>query len=245
MNDITESILKTYKPRLMLVLYTSGEQKNSYGNALDQQYIESHVIGENGEVYEGKPLMQETLDGIVDVFFDDRQNRSEIKGFIPGNILSYELLPGGKYSMIWYRPEERRQLYFAENLHLPSGKAWVPPMLYKASSRGLYVYALKSSDRPKETDKLFKAPFYNIYNDGQVCLGSARIAKPKVRTYANVIKYWEDLFWLSEFSSLHGNENPTKSNINTLWKGMIGKPKKWSDMNELIPHKKKSLKDLL
>lgn len=241
MNDLTDALIREYKPKLAIIAYTPGEDG---GNWTDT-YLESHVIDSSGKLLEGKPLKQETLDGIVDVFFDERQNRSAITGLLPDNLLKYEPLPGGNIEMIWYRPEEKRNLFFSEQLHIPSGEAWVPALIYHAERKSLNIYALNSNDRPKENTQLYHAPFHNINSDGNVCLGSAKVKKEKRNTYQSLMKYWEDMFWLSEFTHLAGHENITKTNVNTLWKKLIGKETKWSSIDELKPIKKTTLKDLL
>ena len=43
--------------------------------------------------------------------------------------------------------------------------------------------------------------------------GSANIDLPKNLTYESLLQYWEKKFWLTEFSHLGGNGNPTRSNL--------------------------------
>ncbi|HET6255829.1 MAG TPA: hypothetical protein VFE32_17260 [Puia sp.] len=240
MNQLTERLTKTFQPRLAIIAYTS--MMDDWGDA----YLESHEIDDQGALLEAKPLKQETIQGMIDVFFDDRQNRIAISGLLPPNILFYEGLPGGHYAMIWHRPAERRRLFFEKSLHIANGEAFVPPMLYKASRRELAVYALPDDRRPDEKTALLRAPFHNVGEEGDVCLGSAMVPKPKERTYAALMKYWEDLFWLSEFSHLQGSKSPTRTNINLLWPKLIkNKRLTWAELDELQPIGKKTVKDIL
>lgn len=234
MNERTEALRKKYKPVLAVTVY-----KGEGGFSNDKSYyLESHVINDRGQLLEGKPLKQQTLSEIVDVFFDERQNQVKITGLIPYNLLLFEIAHGGKYEMIWYRPEEQRQLFFSESLHIPSGVAWVPALLYRVQSNSLDVFALADNSRPEPVTKLFHAPFHNV-NGGDVCLGSASVKKPDQKTFHTIMKYWEDMFWLSEFSHLAAANNPTRSNLTLLWKQLIGKQKKWGDFKpaELKPMK--------
>jgi len=239
MNQLTETLLKSYPAQLVIVAYGSdGSMKDAY--------LESHQVDEQGRILEGKPLKHETIAAIVDVFFDDRQNQVDFSGMLPANLLLFDRQPGGKYKMIWHRPAERRQLYFASALHLESGEAWVPSLLYSTDGKSLSVFALPGDARPAEATKLYRAPFHNISADGGVCLGSANVKKPPAKTYENMMKYWEDMFWLSEFSHLNGSTNPTKTNINLLWPKLI-KDKKltWDKLKELKEVKGYRLKKLL
>lgn len=231
MNKITDKILNNYTPKMALVVYASDVNWND-------AYLESHAINEKGQLLEGKPLLQETIQGIVDVFFDDRISRTAMSGLLPANLLAFEVMPGGKYRMAWHRPAERRVLHFTPNLKIASGEAWVPAMLYVTDSRGLDVFALASNDRPEETTPLLQAPYHNVYDGGSVCLGSAKVKKPTTQTYASIMKYWEDMFWLSEFNHLLG-ESPVKTNINVLWPRLINDPTlTWEQLDELIPANK-------
>jgi PRTRC genetic system protein B len=236
MNERTEALLKKYKPVVAIMVY-SGD-RNDY-------YLESHDINDKGQILEGKPLKQETLDGIVDTFFDERQNRVQMGGLIPENVLRFSVLPGGKYVMSWFRPAEQRQLFFNEKLHIPSGQAWVPAMVYTVSGNDLFVFALRESVRPAETTKLYQAPFHNVSSSGKVCLGNAKVKKPEKNTYSNIMKYWEDLFWLSEFTHLAGGSNPTKSNLNIIWKRMVEENFTAFPVKELVVYDKHTLNDLL
>jgi len=236
MNERTEALLKKYKPVIALMVYNGD--RNDY-------YLESHEINDKGQVLEGKPLKQETLDGIVDTFFDERQNRVQIGGLIPDNLLRFEVLPGGKYNMSWYRPAEQRHLYFKEGLHIPSGQAWVPAMVYCVNGNTLFVYALRESVRPTDSTKLYQAPFHNVSSSGSVCLGNAKVKKPEKNTYINIMKYWEDLFWLSEFTHLAGASNPTMSNLNIIWNRMVTEQISEFPVKELVAYDKHTLNDLL
>lgn len=238
MNDRTINMMREFVPQLAIMVYESGDRN---------YYLESHNIDKKGQILEGKPLQQDTIQEIVDVFFDEQQNRSKIEGLIPENLLCYSPLPGGNYKMIWYRPAEVRFLHFSEALHLKSGKAWVPALLYVVNRKAFNVYALPGDERPSETTKLLRAPFHNVSDSGSVCLGTAQVKKPTDKTFSSTMKYWEDLFWLSEFSHLNGAGNPTKTNVNMLWKNLVeGKAKvKWSELDELRQLKNTTLKTIL
>jgi PRTRC genetic system protein B len=233
MNQLTDTLLKSHPARLLIVAYAADDNFNDV-------YLESHTVDEKGRVLEGKPLRQETIQGLVDVLFDERKNMTEVAGILPGNLLQFELLPGGHYKMVWFRAAERRVLHFSQELHLKSGEAWVPPMVYVVSRESLDVFALQADIRPTDATKLMRAPFHNVDMQGSVCLGSAKAKKPAAKTYENLMKYWEDMFWLSEFSHLQDSSSPTTTNINILWPRLI-KDKKltWADKSM-----KKELKEI-
>lgn len=237
MNNRTQLLLSTFKPKLAVMVYK--DDRNDY-------YLESHTVDEQGNIMEGKPLLQETLNDIVDVFFDEKKNMTQVKGMVPENLLEFDLLPGGNYRMIWYRPAEIKFMHFDPQLKIKSAQSWVPAMVYCVERNDLSIYALKTNTRPKEITKIFRAPFHNTSNDGSVCLGDARVKKPTEKTYLSLMKYWEDLFWLSEFTHLNGADNHSKTEVNALWRKLVAsKTKLKFDTNELMPYKNKTIKTLL
>lgn len=231
MNQRTKILSDQYVPVKAMMIYESKIMDES------SYYIESHPIDDAGRVLAGKPLQQENLDAIVDVFFDERKNQAEVKGMIPENLLSFSVLPGGNYRMVWYRPEEIRVLHHAIQLKLATDKCWVPATIYKADRNQLDVFALKSDKRPTEKTQIYKPPFFNVSDTGDVCLGSAKVKKPTEKTYSNLMKYWEDLFWLSEFTHENGTQKIKSKDLAAVWKKlMTSKTKmKWSSIDELLP----------
>jgi len=242
MNARTNMLMKDYKPQVAIMVYYSGE--------VNDYYLESHNVNDNGEILEGKPLLQETIDGMVNVFFDDKRHRSDVQGIFPQNLLNFSLHSDGSYKMAWYNPAKVRVLHFAPSLKLPTEQVWVPATLYKVDNKSLYVYSIIGEERPTEATSIYKPPFHNISDNGSVCLGNAQVAKPKENTYENLMKYWEDLFWLSEFTHINGG-NKTKSNMGDLWKQIIASKLSMKFPNdELLPMIKigviqKQLKDIL
>lgn len=212
MNERTEILMTTFKPELSIMVYRSEE---------DKYYLESHSINKSGAVLEGKPLRQETINEIVEMFFSDRKETTNIGGPVPENLMLFTQLPGGDYKMIWWRLPEQRTLHFAAPLRIGTGRAWVPGIIYMVEKQKLSVYAFKGLTKPSEITPLYRPPFHNVSEKGAVCLGNATVKKPLVRSFANTMKYWEDLFWLSEFSHLNGATNPTKSDLGKLWKRLI------------------------
>ncbi|MFL5810053.1 MAG: hypothetical protein ACJ749_11070 [Flavisolibacter sp.] len=223
----TELLLSQFKPEVAIVVYKSTTE--------EQYYLESHEFNSTGGLMEGKPLKEETISGMVDVFFDEKRNKIKVNGYIPENVISFETLPGGQYHFVWYRPAEIRVMHFAPHLKIPTGKTWVPATLYIVSRGDLIVYALKKNSRPDLKTPLFRAPFHNVSDSGHVCLGSAKVKRPTTNTYESLMKYWEDLFWLSEFTHLNGAKNPAKSDLGKVYQRLMkSKTKlKWSDIDEL------------
>jgi PRTRC genetic system protein B len=229
--DLTQSITESYQPEMALVVYKSSSQSN--------YYLEAHGIDTAGRLHAGRPLRPETISDMVSVFYSERRDRIHVSGIYPENLLHFEALQGGKYRMLWYRPQELRTMFFTKEHKLPSTKMWMPAMIYQVDGKSFNVFAFKGNSRPVEATLLCRAPLMNVNDYGDVCLGDAKVPKPAINTYQSLIQYWEDLLWRSIFSHVNG-DNPTKSDLTEVYKRLNKGFKsglKWSDIDELIETK--------
>lgn len=230
----------TLKPTKALIIY---EGKKTYNQ---EYYIESREIKSVGGKYHMTspiPLSENTLKDIAKSYM--QKNSAEIHhGFISEHIL-YGKSDPGKLVMIWYRPSAKRVLNFSAGLKIKGkSEVTVPATIYVLLNSKLYIYALGSDKRPDAETKIFNAPYFNIYEDGNVCLGSAQIGKHKADTYEGEAERFERAFYLAEQN--HGqNKDQSKTDPEKLWTSLI-KNKKPFPITELIPHKKyKTVKHLL
>ena len=179
-------------------------------------YVEHRPI-RNGAMCAGSPLGVEVLSKMmkaVDKFAKCSTSMVALHGVIPENLL-YASSNIDSYKLVWYRKPEKRMMYFTELLGIPNGEMSVPGLVYVTDGRSLRVFAFKGS-KPKRI--LYHAPFFNVSDS--VCLGSAKMQKPKEQTYQNWMQYWEDMFWKSEFAHILG-ENPIKGNLSFVTKMCI------------------------
>ena len=173
---------------------------------------------------------------------DEEKNTAFLKpnGILPTNIL--HISPSEKGTVLWYTKAQQRQLYFVDSLGIPNGMAQVPPMLWLASKSSLTVFALANNRRPTEKTPLHYAPFFNIYEKGNVCMGTVSIDIKNSASVEEFIQAWEHYFFNSYFShSLC--ENLTKKNIVNLWKDLISTDKPFP--KEVLKKNNKTLKNLL
>jgi PRTRC genetic system protein B len=146
------------------------------------------------------------------------------KGLLPEQLLYYRT---GKSGMaIWFTPSQKVKLLFKESLNIPSGEAWVPALVWKATADTLWLYAIKGKSRPVLTTKLFHAPFFNLHENGAVCMGTVNVEIDNSCDVASFISKWQAYFWNSYFSHLIGADVRVKTNIVQLWKEQVttGKP---------------------
>lgn len=237
-NDITQDFGTLYHPKSALVFY---ETKGSNTDV----YVEHFDMDKNGNPINAHPLTVKEADVLAKALNTEQEkNKAFLKsnGIFPTNIL--HINPNAdKGSVIWYTKTQQRQMYFVNSLQIPNGIASIPPMLWIASKNGLSVFALSSDRRPTEKTKLYHTPYFNIYEDGKVCMGTVSIDIKKTASVEEFTQAWEHYFFNSYFSHLLGNHNPIKGNCVNLWKDLVNTNKPFP--KEVLKPNNKTLKNLL
>ena len=230
MNKLTEKIKSLLKPSAALIAY-KGEHiiNNAY-------FLELREIDNNGVMGEAIPVTYDFMNDITANYLEG--HNSVPAGRIPDNLLFADTRKGQE-KFVWSNPSRKRMMFFVAGLGLENAEYNVPGIVYVAKEEVLSVYAYKDKVLSDETE-LFAGPFFNTSKDS-VCTGSAKLQKPSNPTYAELLEYWEKIFWLTEFSHLGREGNPTKHNLVLVTKAAKDKP---FDLNELKSIKK-TLKSIL
>lgn len=161
-------------------------------------YVEHRRI-KNGKFCAASPLSVTTLGNLLQTIemHSDKTKKLVLQyGRIPDGLL-YVNCRVGNYKMVWYRKPEKRMLLFTKGSGVPSGEMLIPGLVYCTDGQSLSVFAFKGR---KPSNILYRAPFFNVYRSGNVCLGDAQISIPTDNSYKSWMNYWEDMFWKSEFA---------------------------------------------
>ena len=233
-NQLTKEITDMLVPHAALIAY-STEEKTHAGDR--RYFLELREIDSQGNMTEGKPVTVEFMNELVRNYSETHSGTPH--GRLPSNLLYADIRKGSE-RYVWYNPPGKRMMYFVSGLGIENSEYNLPGIIYEARGTRLDVYAYKE-ERPGIETALYAAPLFNV-TGSSVCLGSARIEKPRELTYANLLEYWERKFWLTEFSHLGSHGNPTKSNLVLVTKAARDKP---FDLKELKPLKNLKLKDIL
>ncbi|HSH66419.1 MAG TPA: PRTRC system protein B [Bacteroidia bacterium] len=235
--DITENFETLYFPTSALVFYESRA-------AEAYMYVEHFDMDKNGNPINAHPLTVKEANLLAkSLQTDEEKNKSFLKpkGILPINIL--HINPGEKGTVLWYTKAQQRQLYFVNDLGIPNGKAQVPAMLWFADKNSLSVFALKSEKRPSEKTALYHAPFFNVYDSGNVCMGTVDVNIKKSTSVEEFIQAWESYFFNSYFSHLVNEHNPIKGNCINVWKDLINADKAFP--KEVLIKTDKTIQNLL
>jgi PRTRC genetic system protein B len=220
-------------PKVALIAY---EQKNS------NYYLESRRIkkGVSGfEMLEGTPLTKKAIAEILDKIDPIKLERIYCDGFLPENLLAYnndDAVP----TIIWYIKSGWHNLSFIKKLNINDGLMHLPTLIFKLKMDNLSVYAIKTK-KPKLNSKLYHAPMHNIYSNGNVCMGNAKIFSSN--EVSEMMKNWEKAFFQSKFSHLQTQGSPIKGNLNTFIKDQIDNNKIFD--NNVLKLFGKKLEDLI
>jgi len=212
MKELTGTFGNLYEPVKALIIHRkTGESHQS------DYYIESYDMDDKGCPINGHPLSVRESNNLAKALQAGEKKAQGFltpKGLMPANVL--HLNSGADGHVIWHTPPQAVKLLFTENLDIPSKAANIPALVWKAGKASLQVFAVADTVLLEST-RLYYAPFFNLYNDGRVCMGNVRIRIPNDCCLEQFIELWQDYFFNSYFSHLIGGHEPVKGNIVQLW----------------------------
>ncbi len=217
-------------PTQVITIY-NDRQKSVY-------YLEHrHVKSQGGKLtlQAPVPMGEDVFRNIAATFMKTKAAVLRFDGLIPEHIL-YGYNELGKTVVIWYRPAAKRTLNFSKSVisDFTEATVAVPATLYININDGLYIFALMDDKRPTLSTKLYAAPFFNIYHDGRVCLGSARVGK-RTSTFEGEAERFERALYLAEQNGGQSSTN-CKTPLNKLWPAVLKSKKAFPSKAELQQH---------
>jgi PRTRC genetic system protein B len=223
MNDLTPNFGTLYFPVKAFIFYKKQNKDYSYSQT---PYVESYDMDRTGKPINAHPLTVKESEAFAKMLtIKNKREGSFLKpqGFLPKNVL---YLNNGKIPcVIWHTPPQNTELFFDKKLNIPCGRAGIPALIWKADRHNLQVFATKSKT-PYSDTPLFQAPFFNLSQNGRVCMGNVQVRIPKDCSLEAFINLWQTYFFNSYFTHLLGSFPPVKGNIVQLWQHLLqnGKP---------------------
>jgi len=230
MKNITEQFNTCFHPFKALLLYRYDREANSSQFEIAQKetqiYVESYDIGRNGQPVNAHPLTLKEMAGLSEILKaseDLKDGYLKSRGLLPANVLHIDQRSHGH--AIWYTPPQLVDLYFVDELNIPSGNCGIPGMIWKANAEKLSVFAIKGKHKPNIDTPVYHAPYLNIYGSGAVCMGTVSIAISQTTSLEDFMGSWETYFFNSYFSHSISGNNSTKSDTTALWRELAGNGK--------------------
>jgi len=236
MRDVTSIFTEVFAPQSFVVF-------NSEGNN-NEAYVEAYDLNEKGKPINGHPLTVLESAALADKLNSCKDLRNDYlisKRLLPENVLY--LKPGSAGFAVWYTPAKLVKLLFSNDLNIPCGEAYVPPMVWKADKRSLFLYALKTSKRPGIKTNLYYSPYFNVKADESICMGTVDVDHKRVRCLEDFITAWETYFFNSYFSHSGAIQAPIKGSLLELWQELVSTKKRFPV--QLLKKNGKTLNDLI
>jgi PRTRC genetic system protein B len=137
-------------------------------------------------------------------------------------LLPPTVLAASPLATCWYRPPGPAALWFDEKLETLaplSGKPFHHPgLIFIAGLNSLIVRAFVGKGRPAASTRLYRAPYFNVSESGNVCLGTA---DHPLTVGIDTMAGWERCFFDSRFSHTNNRSPITKARggLVTHWRG--------------------------
>ena len=210
----------SFELREALLVYRSDENRHS---AAASAFVTRHKIG-LGEgpaptLGPGTSLTHEDLRSLV----------QGLQGAVPMEFLPSNVLVRTAASIVWWAPPSIRPMFYSgdrdkEVSRLTGHRFPQPGLVFRAAARGLEVRAVAGDVRPEPGTALCRAPYWNVNDSGNVCLGTAKVPR---QLSAVSLSEWERGFFESEFTHPNGAHKLVDhpEGFMGLWKSILGQPR--------------------
>lgn len=195
--EIMEEDFQEFLPKAALICFEPAGGRNM------APFLELRPIRRDGSMGAASPVSRKFVQDMLAGFSEEYRNTPH--GRIPSNLI-YCDPRAGKETYIWYNPPAKRTRFFSERLNLENGIYHVPGTIYAVKEKTLRVFCFRGK-KPKHDDILLGVPYFNIYRDGKVCMGTARPNIKTDPTYEDIMYAWENAFWNS--IDVHTNGSPS------------------------------------
>jgi len=170
---------------------------NVYKNHDNAYYLETEEADEiNGEIV-FKPAIPFRTDHLISLAESIlvEENSSTL------SIFPEDLLYISNHSCIIFQKPQMQLLKFSKSLKIKNQQYPLPGLIFLLNNTSLYVYAYFGKERPHNATELFKAPFYNMFTEGQICMGDNKMHKLSgIKNKYDAIHIARSIFFESEFS---------------------------------------------
>jgi PRTRC genetic system protein B len=182
---------------------------------------------------EGQPVSKSFVETL------SRSLQSELPAaWLPENVLIWS-----QRLAAWWEPARIRAMFFSPESDGKTldGKLYPHPALLFAVREGhLSVWALAGKTRPTPNTQLFQAPYWNTYENGEICHGSMQT--PRLVDLDN-LRQWSDGYFNSRFThtNLQRSLCHHPEGFLGMWRDLAGR--KRFPVEYLLP--KRSLRETL
>jgi len=184
-----------------------------------RSFITRHTVTTQQQ---GPPLLG-PAQPLTTAFIEDLAE--SLSGGAVAELLPENVLAKTDRMIAWWTPRCVRRMFFENS----EGKAQIldgknfpqPPLVWRVAHGDLKIRALCGNKRPNTHTSLAVAPFWNLSDDGSVCLGTMR--SPDSASVVS-IGAWEQGFYESAFTHANvGRLTRQQGGHDALWAKLAGK----------------------
>lgn len=143
-----------------------------------------------------------------------------------GGFIADKVLYQDTGAVAWWVPPAQRRIWFrcgGDELGAVERSEVVshPGLVFcVTASRKWYVWAVKGSARPAEDTPLFRAPYFNVWESGQICVGNVDLPE---RATAAKLEEWNNAFFDSWFThpNVHQDLVHYRGGAYKFWRAML------------------------
>lgn len=199
-----------------IMIYEGGHNYDNSARAHATVHEVAHLDGRTPMLLPGVSADKPAIAGLLSSLSESLT----FTGFIPSRLLFID-----PSTMIWWWPADTRQIWFKETkgkIGTCTGDTPHPGLVFAISGGQWYVWAVKYPARPHEKTELYQAPYFNVWESGQICTGNVELPKS---FGIETIQIYEQAFFGSNFThpNVHGKGKLTKhrGGPNGLWKALL------------------------
>lgn len=213
----------TLKLQHAILIYGGSSHAGGYATVHDVD-----TESDQPQILAGTPVTRNAIVSLMGSL-----SASESFGFLPENVLAV-----GKEYLVWWSKPQKRNVWFnsAEPLGARCGVTPHPALVFTVVGRKWSVYALKDDTRPTADTLLFQAPYFNVWEGGQICTGNANV--PSMSSVERIAAY-EAAFFGSYFTHPNirakGKLTRFRGGPYALWLSLLKRPRRRFPVNSLVP----------
>jgi len=223
---------RSLTPKKVITIYGDRSKYGSY-----TYFLEERDVLRNGDKYilgAARPMPEKIMADLAREYSAKKDQKLSFEPEIMSENILFAHSAEGNSVVIWWLPAGKRQLNFDKKLKIgPSGVLPHPGLLFVNINKSLYVFSVKDNNRPTKKTNLYNAPFFNVYEDGKICLGTANTGTP-TGYYQGEMRRFEIGFFAAEQNHSVGGAG-AKTSLPNLWKSLLKKNQ--FPNTELLPHK--------
>lgn len=209
------------------ILFYSGQTGDQFATV---HPVSHHPKTSRPLIGAGRPLDRNAL---LDTLRSLDKNAAPKAEFLPATVLA--VAPDAV--TWWCAPACRRVFFDCKELGKRSAVVPHPGLVFQAATTGFSVFALNGAQRPLPESELFEPPYFNTWDIGKICVGSAHVPR---RIDVASIDGWESGFFNSAFThpNAGGKRVEYENGAFAFWRDMLdGKFDAGYPLEVLVPVK--------